>query len=272
MKPKLIRTLMLLLLLGLFLGSSSRAYADAVVMSSLNLSNLQITSLTGNIQFGGAWQATVAAQATNSLGQLSSHFNSSLGGTAVANAMVTFASGQGIANAANLTVSGSSQVNIAGVTAQAASSGQAFLFNTFMITGGTGDVDVTFLAMIDGMQSLMTDAYGEFAESDVIFSLELDGDPVLFYASQLSGGPHTSIHQQISQALSNTVTLQYNTVYMIHAGVDPDSPPADNSTPEPSTIILMISGLGVMVGYARKQRAARALTGPDEKVFRKTET
>ena len=270
MKPKSIRTLMLLLLLGLFLSSSSRAYADAVVTSSLNLSNLQITSLTGSIQFGGAWQATASALATNSLGQVSS----SLGGTAVANAMVTFASAHGIANALNRTARGTSQVNITGGTFQAASSGQAFLSNTLMITGGTGDVDVTFSAMIDGMQSLMTDAYGEFAESDVIFSLELDGDPVLFYASQLTGGPNTSIQLQIAQALSNTVTLQYNTTYQFHTGVSPKSPPVINSVPEPSTVILMVSGLGFMVGFARKRRAAgaTAVTSTDEKVFRKAAT
>lgn len=168
--------------------------------------------------------------------------------------MVTFASAQGIANAANLTASASNQLNITGGTFAAGSSGQAFLINTFMITGGTGDVDVTFSAMINGMQSLMTDAFGEFAESDVIFSLELDGDPVLFHASQLTGGPNTSIQQQIAQAVSNTVTLQQNTVYTVVVGIDPEGK-GSNSIPEPSTVILMVSGLGLMAGFARKRCA-----------------
>jgi len=272
MKPKSTHALMLILFFVLFFSSSAPAYADAVVISTLNLSNLQITSMAGSIQFGGAWQATAATQATNSFGELSSQFDSSLGGTAVANAMVNFASAQGIANAVNLTAGGTSQVNITGGTFQASSSGQAFLVNTFMITGGTGDVDVTFSAMINGMQSLMTDAFGEFAESDAIFTLELDGDPVLFSASQLTGGPNTSMQQQIAQALSNTVTLQYNTTYQINVGVDPDIPPVTNSIPEPSTIILMISGVGFMLGFARKRRTATTSpTTTDKRVFRKGE-
>ena len=253
MRSKLSRAFMFVLLLGLFLSASSRAYADVVVISSLNFSNLQITSSSGSIQFGGAWQATAAAQAMNSLGELNAHFDSSIGGTAMANVMVTFAGAQGIANAASLTAGAGNQVNITGGTFAAGSSGQAFLTNTFMITGGTDDVDVTFSAMINGMQSLMTDGAGLFAESDVVFSLELDGDPILFHASQLTGGPNTSMQQQIAQALSNTVTLQRNTVYTISIGIDTDIPPSTNSVPEPSTVILTISGLGLMAGFVRKR-------------------
>lgn len=253
MKYRSPRAFMFSLLLGVFFFASSHAYADVVVISSLDFSNLQITSSGGSIQFDGAWQATAAAQAMNSLGELSAQFDSSIGGTAITNAMVTFANAQAIGNAASLTASAGSQINITGGTFAAGSSGQVSLFNTFMITGGTGDVDVTFSALINGMQSLMTDASGQFAESDVVFTLEIDGDPVLFHASQLTGGPNTSLQQLIAEAVSNTVTLQYNTVYTVGINVDSDIPPGTNTVLEPSTLILMASGLGLMAGVAKKR-------------------
>ena len=155
--------------------------ATAIANSTISFSNLQITPDSGTVVFFDLWTAETFAQAQNSFGELDQQFDSSAGGSALANATVTFAAGHGDVSAANLTGTASSSVSIPGTTTAAASSqGQGTLFNWFPITGGTGDVQVSFSVDLTGSLNVFTHAFGQLAETETIFSLELDGTRFFF--------------------------------------------------------------------------------------------
>ncbi len=254
----------ILLLLGLFLSASQSTYADALAISTLNLGNLQITPTTGFVQFAGSWQADAFAQASNSLGELDVNFDSNTGGTATANAVVTFASAQGMANASGLVIACAANVNIPGCLPRSASSiGRGSLANSFTITGGTGAVDVNISAMLDGMQHVLTDICGELAESEVIFTLEVAdsfGNTVfsLSFNSLLTIGRSAEIQSMISQAVANTAHLQFDTEYSIFIETDTESRGITSPVPEPSTMVLLLSGLSLIAGFVRKRTTVTA--------------
>ena len=249
----------ILLLLGLFLSASHSTYADALAISALNFSNLQITPTTGSVQFAGPWEAGAFAQASNSLGGLDVHFNSSTGGTATADAVVTFASAHGVANASGLVIACGANVNIPGCLPRSASSAaRGSLANSFTVTGGTGAVDVNISAMLDGMQHVLTDACGELAESEAIFTLDVAdsfGNVVfsLSFNSLLSIGRRAELQSMISQAVAGTAHLQFNTEYSIFVETDTESRGITSPTPEPSTMVLLLSGLSFVAGFMRKR-------------------
>jgi len=249
----------ILLLLGLFLSASHSTYADALVISTLNFGNLQIMPTSGSVQFGGSWEAGAFAQASNSLGELDVNFDSSIGGTATAAALVTFASGQGMANAAGLVIDCAANVNIPGCLPRSASSiARGSLSNSFTITGGTSAVDVSISAMLDGMQHVLTDVCGELAESEVIFTLDVAdsfGNVVfsLSFHSLLTIGRNAELQSMISQAVAGTAHLQFNTEYSIFIETDTESRGITSPVPEPSTMVLLLSGLSFVAGVVRKQ-------------------
>ena len=69
MRRKSLRIFLFTLALALLLVSSSTAYADAVSISTVSLSNLQIVPTVGTIQFGLPG-STAIARATNSFGDV----------------------------------------------------------------------------------------------------------------------------------------------------------------------------------------------------------
>jgi hypothetical protein len=249
MRVKAFLVVNLLVCGGLLLGHAQTASAQAVSFSQLSLSNLQITTATGAVQFSTSPGASAFAQAQNSQGDADASFDD---GTGVS-ATVPWASGQGSASAAGLTADGTSSVNIPGtVTGQASSVGQGSLFTSFMITGGTGDVVVDFSALLGGSQLVQTGMFGQSASSEAIFNLFLDGGSVLFYDSILNiMGPNMSQAQMINLTLTRSLTLQYGVEYSIFAGVDTESS-GITATPEPATIILVLGSLGALGGYVRR--------------------
>lgn len=261
MRIKHIRIFALSLFLCLFFSAFQSTYADALSISTLNFSNLQITPTTGSVQFAGSWEATAFAEARNSLGEVLLSFDSSSGGVAHADASVTFANGHGLADASGVIIGCATGVNIAGCLPREASSvGRGSLFNTFMITGGTGTVDVNISAMLDGMQHVLTDSCGELAESEVIFSMDITdslGNVVfsLSFNSLLRIGRSAEMQSLISQALMNTAQLQFDTPYTIFIETDAESRGITSPIPEPATMVLMLSGLGFVAGFVRKRRA-----------------
>ena len=227
-------------------------HATAIANSAISFSNLQIAPSTGTILFLDDWSAEAFAQAQNSLGELNNQFDSSIGGAAAANATVTFATSADNASATNLTGSASSSVNIpATITAQASSVGRGTLFNLFVITGGSGDVDVNFSVDLTGSLDLLTDAFGQLAQTETIFDLELDGNPILFRDDILSIGPNAFASMPFSQKLSDTRTLQFDTFYFILAQADSESQAIN--IPEPSTVTLMLAGLITLTRYIRRK-------------------
>ncbi len=112
-------------------------HATAIANSQISFFNLQIIPTSGTVVFLDPWTAEAFAQAQNSLGQFAQQFNSSVGGVAQADALVTFAQGHGIASAVNLTAGADSHGNIPGTTtAQARSTGIGDFFNSFTIVRG----------------------------------------------------------------------------------------------------------------------------------------
>ena len=109
-----------------------------------------------------------------------------------------------------------------------------------MITGGTGTVDVAFSVDLTGNMSVFTDECGLFADTEVIFGMELDGSPVLFFWDFLHIGASDSDARSISETLSTTVSLEFDTNYFLYLETDSESEAA--AVPEPSTGILLFFG------------------------------
>lgn len=260
MRGKRFRAFAVLLVAGILLFTPRSVSATAIAFSEITFSNLEISPAAGAVQLLGPWRVQAFTQAQNSRGELAPVFDPDLDGDGMVNAdaMVTFAKGHGEASAPavppNLNVTGSanSSVNIPGTTvAQASSVGRATLFNSFTITGGTGDVQGDFSADISGLLNVFTDRFGVKAETETTFTLELDGTPVLFRHDPLSVGPNSSRSLPFSESLFATRTLQFDTPYFLLAEVDSES--SATNIPEPGTLVLLLTGAGVLAGYARRR-------------------
>lgn len=219
--------------------------ATAIATGSISVTNLTVTSGSGTVSYAMPWTAQSFAQAQNSLCGCDSQFNSSVGGTAQADAMVMFAQGHALTDAAALTLSASDAVNISGAGVMAANAiGQSTLFNTtFSITGGTGPVDVTFSALLNTSQFLFTDVAGVFANNETSFQLSLDGQTLLFMDLANQIGSNSSLSDSFSGMLSDTVTLNFDQNYMLFATAEDD--PSGYDTPEPPPGSLMLLGVAV---------------------------
>ncbi len=173
---------------------------------SIQVTNFTITPASGTVVFGGPWTAQAFAEAQNSLCGCDSQFNSSVGGTAQADAAVMFAQAHSLTDAAAVTLSASDTANIPGGVIAASTIGQGDLSNTFMITGGIGTVDVTFSALVSISQSLFTDPEGVFAKDATSFQLTIDGQTALFMSASNQIGPNSLF----SSSSSATSTRHYD--------------------------------------------------------------
>ena len=220
--------------------------------ASISLTSLQIVPAAGTFTLVSPWMATAFAQGQNSLGQLDQQF-SGPGLTENATAMVTDVAASGSADANLLTAGASSMIDISGMGLMTGSStGQSSLTSMFEITGGTGSVNVQFTANVARMIALSTDAFGQFAEEELISSLLLDGNPVLSSLDLASIGPDSSFNMMVSGTQTQTETLQFNTVYSVDYVFDNDNYPNINGMiPEPATIWLIGVPLGLFVAGRR---------------------
>jgi hypothetical protein len=242
-------TASLVLILAASTLISPPLYANATSTSSIQVSNFTMTSSGGTIVFLGPWTAEAFAQAQNSFGENNSQFNSSLGGLAQASASVQFASAQGAADAQNMLMMASSGVNIPGGVVVASAIAEETLFNQFEITGAGGPVNVGFGVLLSYMQNLFTDGSGLSADSEVAFTLSVDGQVVLFSDSTHQIGSNGSWTKNFSGELSNTISLNENEPYTIYLYADPDDE-GEGTTPEPPTIALVLAGAAV--GFGRR--------------------
>ena len=257
MKRKSIRTCGLLL--GLLLGTASSAYADALSITSLTFSNFQIVPASGTIVFSLP-NSHALARATNSLGEESLQVVNSDSPIAIqlASASVSFASGFAIADPLNFIGSQNSSATLSGCNCEAFGVGQTVLQKTFVITGGTGNVDVSFSAVLLMMQTVLTDEFGTFAGSDVLAGIHLGSTsifPTIFSVIEI--GPNDSRVSKIQQQLSQVLTLQFNTEYRLDITLSANSTvvnQAPGEVPEPATVVLLVSGLGFMAGFVKKRR------------------
>jgi hypothetical protein len=159
------------------------------------------------------------SQAANNLGQQSQQLAVSENLTPLnTSAGVTFASASAVADPINTSASQNSNAMLSGCNCEASAVGQTLLQKNFIITGGTGNVDVHFSGLLVMMQTVMTD---------------------------------------IEQQLSETVTLQFNTEYRFDLLTSASSlvvNQAPAEIPEPATVVLLVSDLGFMAGLVRRRR------------------
>jgi hypothetical protein len=242
-------------------GAPQVSLATAIANSNLSAFNLQVTPQAGTAELTFDWELEAFAEAQNSLGEFDQDFDFSFfGGNVSADAQVTWAEGHGDATAPivfppNFSVveNASSSVNLPGCDPKAASSlGRGTLLNEFIITGGTGTVDVDFSVDLSGGLFVFTDECGILAETEVIFGLELDGDLILDYQKLLSIGPNDSDSFTVSELLSTTVPLEFDVPYFLYLEVDSESEGIVD-VPEPHTLALLLVGLGGFVGVSRKR-------------------
>jgi hypothetical protein len=250
MTKKSLRILLPIFLLSLLPATSSTAYADAVSMSSLSFSNLTITQSAGTLALTIV-QTTTSAQAMNSLGQNDQDPPSS-GGTVTQNtASVTFADSSASINNVNLSGSVNSNVNLPNCTCSASSTAQGSMTGSFRIINGTGNVTVTFSTMLTRLQIAVTNQSG-FAVSKVHFSLNVNGEVVPF-DSTLTVGAGNNFRVSDTQAITKAVMLQFDTDYKFSLELSASSE-AQSEVPEPTTMVLLVSGLGGMAGFVKKRR------------------
>jgi len=254
MTRKPLRILLQILLLGLLLGATSTAYADAIAISSVSFTNLQITPAAGTILFG-ANQASATVQALNSLAPVENDidFSNTLP-IAQASAAVTFASASATAITNPFSASANSFVGTSCICS-AVSFGIASLSSTFVIVGGTGNVDVTISGLFTTMQNALRDQFGLLAQSDVSYSLTVDD--ILAFSNAftvVAVGLTSSDHRSSMDEIEAVISLEFDVPHTIAILLKAQSTGIDNEVPEPATIVLLISGVGVMSAARRRRR------------------
>lgn len=261
MRRKSSRTFVQILLFVLLLGTASTAYADAIAITSGSLSNIQIVPTSGTVVF-----TPQTGPATSAGGVISDGFDGPSNRMesptrSEASIDLGFASAGGVSDLTNFSLSSNSSVTLSGCRCQFEAEGQSFLTQNFMITGGTGNVDVTLSALLSTMQSVMTDEFSFFAASGVIINLQVRNASDFSLVHNFSFSDRVSIRpptnstvMELERQLAEAFTLQFGTEYTLRASVFANSEAAQNEVPEPASVVLLVSGLGFMAGFVKKRR------------------
>ena len=226
------------------------AHAGVIANAQISLKQLQIVPSAGTLTFMEPWMAEAFAQGQNSLGELDQNFDGP-GSTASATGIVTYVAASGAGDANLVTAGASSLLHIPGQDLAAANgTGRGTLTSTFEITGGSGSVNVQYLANVTRILTLSTDAFGLLAGGEVVFTLSRDGNDVLFSDDVNSVGASSSFNSTISGTQSQSELLMYNTPYSLLVEVDAESQ-GINTSPEPATLGLTIVPLALAFGARR---------------------
>jgi hypothetical protein len=250
--------------------------ANVIVNTSLSLNQFQMQASEGSIEFtsplasppgcnGANLCATAYVEAEDSLGGYDQLFNVADNGATSASASTALAQANSAASAPAQTASASDGVNIPLISASASSSAQGTLWGTFEIVGTSDNATVQFSAALTADQILATDNNGVFASSEVIFTLALSsGDTPLFLDNPLTIGSGSSIVSPYSGTLTGSSSpLLPDTAYTLVIQTDAESSGLNSGVPEPSSLILSITALGVYglitgrKGWRRRRCAAR---------------
>ncbi len=254
MRVKSLKVFVRVLVFGLLLGASSTAYADTVVITTFNFSNLQVTPTVGTVVFTPTG-ASARAVAMNSFGG-NQDISSNTFPVAQAAATVPFANSSGTASATNQTANVTSFVSVGGCTCTASAFAIATFTTTFVIQGGEGNVDVTISSMPFATGQIATNQFGVFAHASISWNLTLNGVPVFSTDEMLievQGPNQTGQFQLGPGSLSRVVTLQYGATNTISVNIQAVSA-GESAIPEPATVVLLVSGLGFMTGVLKKRR------------------
>jgi hypothetical protein len=238
------------------------AWADVLVNTQLNLTELQISPTTGTLEILSPVTAFTFAQALDSLGGFDAQSNSVNDSATSVNAATTLASASGAASAPALTGSVTANVSLPdNFNGFGNSAGQSSLSGRFEITGATNPVNVTFNAFLSISQFMQTTGAGQSATSETIFTLllpDLSPNPVLGYDNPLAIGPDQVMSYDASPTsptLTTSMSLQPNTPYSFYAELDAESNGV--STPEPSSVGLVLTAVGLLAVLGRLTRKPR---------------
>ena len=258
MTRKSLRTCVLLL--GLLLGTSSSAFADAVSLTSITVSNFQLVPTSGSIMFlGPQFDPRTVASATASNSSTSGLFEETANvqqspTRAEATTNITFASASGVSDFPNFFLSANANVMLSGCSCTATAEGVAALHERFIITGGTGSVDVNVSALVQTLQDLVTDQLSLLAASDIDIDLQVAGVTIFSFDPRLNIAFLDSQNFETQRQISQTLTLQFGQQYNLDLFIRANSRAAQNEVPEPATVVLLVSGLGFMAGFVKKRR------------------
>lgn len=253
-----------LLLFSLCLCVPQPVAATAIGSSTIGCSNLAINPAAGSLTLSGVWSLQGFASANNSLGQSDAQFNSaSSPGTASATAAVTWGTASGSATALgdppslNVLCNASSSANIPGNGSAAAfATGLGTLSNSFTLSG-TAPVNVQFAIDLTGALQVLTDALGLLAGTETIFSLQVDGNQLLFFDLPLLIGPGQTLSQSFDTRLSNSIMLDPGVSHFIYLEVDSESQAQTRPISEPGSTGLLLTGLALGL-FARRRYALRS--------------
>lgn len=257
MTRKSLRTFVQVLLLGLLLGTSSSAHADAISMTAVNVTNIQLVPMSGTVMFF-ATQATprgfASAVATDGFEGPSNQQQSPT--LAQASINIGFAGASAVSDVTNLSLNANSNVMLADCVCAAESEGLASLRTSFMIVGGTGNVNVNLSALLGTTQNIMLDQFTLTAVSEARITFQVfSGTTQIFsFDSTLRIGPTGPTSQELERQLSEILSLQFNTEYTLSVLAIANSRATQSEVPEPASVILLVSGLGFMARFVKKRR------------------
>jgi hypothetical protein len=254
-----------LLLLGLLLVTSSSAYADAISVTSVSVSNIQLVTTSGTIVFGappfGSRTIAHTVIADGNGDEVADEEQSPT--RSEASTTTPLATANAVSDFTNFVVSANSSVLLSGCLCAAEAEGQSILRTTFTIIGGTGNVDVNFSALLETAQNLVTDPFSLSAASDAslrisVFTTDTLTSVINFsFDPRLGIGPNASTALAFQQQLSQVLALQFNQQYTFDIFVRANSRATQTEIPEPATVVLLVSGIGFMAGFVKKRRAMR---------------
>jgi hypothetical protein len=218
------------------------ASATAIAAGNISLSGFTITPASGTVVYDAPFASDVYSEARNSLGELIIAFDFSPDGAVATDAAVTWADASATADGPARMASAAANGDIPGaIVGDASSVGRGTLSNTFMITGGSGSVDVQFSASVSGGYNLSTDEFGLLASSELIFALLLDGSPVMFASILDAIGPSDSASASFPALSPQTVSLEFGKTYSLLIELDAES--RVTNIPEPSGLLIVASGV-----------------------------
>lgn len=242
------------LMFGVLLCASSTANADALAITGFSFTNFQATPSAGTAQL-----TFTSAMARADAGILNGAQVQNISNSfpiAQASAAVPGVTASATANATTHSLSADTSAFIGGCTCNAGSAGITALNGTLILSGVEGPVDVTLSAFRTLLWQVQTDAFGRYAESGFFFDLFVNGNPIFSFqveALHPITGPNLSSMLQGSDQISRIIRLQGNSTNTISARLTATSL-VINEVPEPTTIVLLLSGLGFMGGVLKKRR------------------
>ena len=252
------------LLLGLLLGTSSSANADAISITSVSVTNLQIVPTAGTLVFTTQSSPGTIANAVLTDGFDGPSDQSVSPTHAQASISLGFASASADSDFTNMSFSANSNVMLSGCLCSWEAEGFASLRKNFMIVGGSGNVNVSVSGLLATTQTLMTDQFSLGAASTILVGLQVLDASDFSTVHSFSFDSRVRIQQptnssttEIERQLSEVFTLQFDKEYNLFLTVIANSTAAQNEIPEPASLVLLISGLGLTAGFVRKRRGKR---------------